>query len=156
MKHRIRAAGVILNEKQEILLVRHVDHIGEWWVPPGGGFNDQDFSTIDTVKREVFEETGLTVSVGPLLYVREFSETSTSTHHLETFYLITKYDGKETIENLKGLGGDEFIIKELKWFAQDDLTNMTVWPEELKSQFWKTDAVLNPTAKYLGVHVEPS
>ena len=156
MKHRIRAAGIIINEKQEILLVKHVDHTGEWWVPPGGGFNDQDFSTINTVKREVFEETGLTVNVGPLLYIREFSETSTCIHHMEIFYLITDYFGKETTENLKGLGGDEFIIKALKWFTQNNMGDITVWPEELKEEFWQTVSIHNPRAKYLGVHVEPS
>lgn len=155
MKHRIRAAGIIVNERQEILLVRHVDHTGEWWVPPGGGFDEQDFSTIDTVKREVFEETGLTVNVGPLLYVREFSETSTGIHHMEVFYLITEYSGKETMENLKGLGGDEFIIKELKWFSQSDFCHETVWPEELKGEFWQTISINKPPAKYLGVHAEP-
>ncbi|WP_432463299.1 NUDIX domain-containing protein [Agarivorans sp. QJM3NY_33] len=155
MKHRIRAGGVILNKNNEILLVRHVDHTGEWWVPPGGGFDDQDYSTIDTVKREVFEETGLTVQVGPLIYVREYSETSTSIHHLEVFYLVTEYFGKETIDNLKGLGGDEFLIKELKWFAQDDFDNVTVWPEELKDELWQDISISNPSVKYLGVHAEP-
>jgi len=155
MNHRIRAAGIILNEKQEILLVRHVDHIGEWWIPPGGGFADQDYSTIDTVKREVFEETGLTVEVGPLIYVREFSETSACIHHMEVFYLVTEYYGEETMENLKGLGGDEFMIKELKWFAQGDFSDVTVWPEELKNDFWQTISTNNWSVKYLGVHAEP-
>lgn len=134
--------------------MRHVDHTGEWWSPPGGGLSEQDFSTKDTVKREVFEETGLTVNVGPLIYVREFSETSTSIHHMEVFYVITKYCGKETIENLKGLGGDESTIKELKWFAQSDFRNETVWPEELKGEFWQTISIEKPLVKYLGVHAE--
>jgi ADP-ribose pyrophosphatase YjhB (NUDIX family) len=155
MKHRIRAAGIILNNEQKILLVRHIDHTGEWWVPPGGGFNDQDYSTIDTVKREVFEETGLTVNVGPLLYVREFSETSTGIHHLEVFYLITDFFGQETTENLKGLGGDEFMIKELKWFSQSEFNGITVWPEELKHEFWQTILDNELPARYLGVHAEP-
>jgi 8-oxo-dGTP pyrophosphatase MutT (NUDIX family) len=155
MKHRIRAAGIILNTKQELLLVRHVDHTGEWWVPPGGGLSEQDFSTMDTVQREVFEETGLTVDVGPLLYVREFSETSADIHHLEIFYLITRYRGKETLENLKGLGGDEFIIKELKWFGQNDFNDITVWPKELKNEFWQTISAVTLSVEYLGVHPEP-
>ncbi len=155
MKHRIRAAGIILNDNHEILLVRHVDHTGEWWIPPGGGFDDQDVSTIDTVKREVFEETGLTVEVGPLRYVREYSETSTGIHHMEVFYLITEYRGKETTKNLRGLGGDEFLIKELRWFDRDDFEDVTVWPVELKDEFWRNISKANPPVEYLGVHAEP-
>ncbi len=43
MKHRIRSA-VILIQDQKILLVKHVDPSTgvEWWVPPGGGLEDQD------------------------------------------------------------------------------------------------------------------
>ena len=51
---------------------------------------------------------------------------------MEIFYLVTKFNGKETTENLKGLGGDEFKIKELRWFSQDDFKGITVYPEELK------------------------
>ncbi|MGV8462417.1 NUDIX domain-containing protein, partial [Pseudomonas aeruginosa] len=41
----------------------------------GGGFESEcDESTKDTVRREFFEETGLRVDVGPLVYVREFAE----------------------------------------------------------------------------------
>lgn len=155
MRHRIRAAGIILNDRQRILLVRHVDHTGEWWGPPGGGFSSRDTSTVDTVKREVFEETGLTVDVGPLIYVREFSETSTGIHHMEIFYLITEYTGTETIENLKGQGGDEFMIKGLKWFAQNDFHHETVYPEELKNDFWQTVSADVRSARYLGAHTEP-
>jgi hypothetical protein len=39
MKHRIRAAAIIVNQNA-VLLVNHKHPANgfEWWVPPGGGF----------------------------------------------------------------------------------------------------------------------
>ncbi|MBE0772531.1 NUDIX domain-containing protein, partial [Escherichia coli] len=49
---------------------------------PGGGFESEcDESTKDTVRREFFEETGLRVDVGPLVYVREFAEPAAGRFH---------------------------------------------------------------------------
>ncbi|MGV8762965.1 NUDIX domain-containing protein, partial [Pseudomonas aeruginosa] len=74
LRHRIRAAGLLVVE-QRILLVRHEVGGDIYWIPPGGGFESEcDESTKDTVRREFFEETGLRVDVGPLVYVREFAE----------------------------------------------------------------------------------
>ena len=66
MRHRIRAAGILVDQDR-ILMVNENDDGRSYWVPPGGGFETQDGNTRNTVKREVWEETGLTVSVGELL-----------------------------------------------------------------------------------------
>ena len=54
--------GVILRNKK-ILLVHRRDY--DVWVMPGGGIEKSE-SLKECVKREVFEETGYRVSVGPL------------------------------------------------------------------------------------------
>lgn len=55
------AIGIILNEnRSKVLLVKRQDI--PFWVLPGGGIEDGENAT-DSVVREVFEETGLTVKV---------------------------------------------------------------------------------------------
>lgn len=60
--HIIAAAGVVLNERQEVLMVKH-NHSG--WVFPGGQVEVGE-NVIDAVKREVMEETGVSIEVGSL------------------------------------------------------------------------------------------
>ena len=67
MKHRIRAAAIIVGDDR-LLLVKHVHpQTGEtWWVPPGGGLEGTE-TIHECVKREVYEETGLTIETGKTL-----------------------------------------------------------------------------------------
>jgi ADP-ribose pyrophosphatase YjhB (NUDIX family) len=71
MEHRIRAAGILI-EDDKILLVRVKDHTGVYWIPPGRGMENEDATTKDALRREFREETNLRVKVGDLICVREF------------------------------------------------------------------------------------
>lgn len=63
--HIIAAAGIVLNERDEILLVKTERH---GWVFPGG-IVEAGENVIDAVKREVLEETGVDIGVGELFCV---------------------------------------------------------------------------------------
>ena len=60
--HILAAAGIVLNEQQEVLMVKH-NHAG--WVFPGGQVGVGE-NVIEAVKREVMEETGISIEVGEL------------------------------------------------------------------------------------------
>ncbi len=137
MKHRIRAA-VIIVDNNKILLVKHVHpETGyEWWVPPGGGVEEKDNSVFDCAKRETFEETNLEIDTSQIVYIREFFDNENQKLNIELFMLANHYEGTISLENLKGNGPDEFFIKEVKWFTKEELQNITVFPEILKDTFW--------------------
>lgn len=146
MKNRIRVATLLLKD-DKLLLVKHVDKTGfEWWVPPGGGLEGGE-TVLECAKREVFEETGLIVKIEKLAYVRQFI--SFENNNLELFFIGKVISGSETMKNLKGLD-DEHSIKELRYFTQKEFKNLTVFPEDLKSQFWKDKKKDFPTS-FLGV-----
>jgi ADP-ribose pyrophosphatase YjhB (NUDIX family) len=63
--HIIAAAGVVINENGEILLVKHHR---DGWVFPGGQVEEGE-NVIETVKREVMEEAGVEVDVGELFCI---------------------------------------------------------------------------------------
>ena len=69
--HIIAAAGVVLNDQNEVLLVNTPRH---GWVLPGG-IVEVGENVIDGVKREVMEETGVAVEVGELFCVSSNTET---------------------------------------------------------------------------------
>jgi len=157
LEHRVRAA-VILVQDGKILLVKHVDpSTGDtWWIPPGGGLLPQDRSIVDCAVREVFEETGLDVAVGKLIYLREFVEEPPAVHHVELFFLAKEFAGQLTMEHIKGKGPDEDFIRGLGWLGREEMQGRTVYPEHLVDGFWDDLAAGFPEARYLGVHVDQS
>ncbi|MBQ6165280.1 MAG: NUDIX hydrolase [Clostridia bacterium] len=63
--HIVAAAGIVINENDEILLVKHNR---DGWVFPGGQVEVGE-NVIDAVKREVMEETGVDIDVGEVFCI---------------------------------------------------------------------------------------
>lgn len=159
MQHRIRAAGLILDPEQRILLVREMDSLtgGEFWVPPGGGLEPQDVSIIDCLRRELLEETGLpATTVGRLVYLREFSETSRAVHHIELFFEVRAYHGTLNSGWPADSAAPPTLSRHARWFHQTDLQNLRIYPEELKREFWEERLSGIQHTKYLGTQLENS
>lgn len=63
--HIIAGAGIVINERQEILMVKTYN-VG--WVFPGGQVEVGE-NVIDAVKREIMEEAGIEVDVGEVFCI---------------------------------------------------------------------------------------
>ena len=63
--HIIAVSGIVLNEKDEVLMVKTHNH---GWVFPGGQVEVGE-NVIDAVKREIMEETGIDVEVGEVFCI---------------------------------------------------------------------------------------
>ncbi len=116
-QHRIRAAGIII-QNDALLLLRVKDGSGEYWIPPGGGLDACDAHTKDCVVRECYEEAGIQAQVGELLCVREFLETTVNRYHAEFFYHIPHFTGQPHLNNLQGLNDEDFI-QSVEWVKID-------------------------------------
>lgn len=71
---RKSARVVLLNDLEQIFLINSVDPAdaskGSWWELPGGGIDPGELSA-DTVKRELWEEGGLSrADVGPVVWTQ--------------------------------------------------------------------------------------
>ena len=64
------SARAIIQRGDELLVVRYEDEEGSWYVLPGGGQHHGE-SLESALLREVEEETGARIRVGPLRFVRE-------------------------------------------------------------------------------------
>ncbi len=151
MKHRIRSA-VIMIQDHKILLVKHVDPSTgeEWWVPPGGGLEDQDDSILSCAVRETFEETGLVFQLAGWFISREFVERSSQTRHVELYFLGTDFSGVPTLANVAGSGPDEDYIQQIAWLSREKIQGLTVFPLELQAEFWEDFTLRFPAVRYLG------
>ncbi len=105
--HRIGVALVAFNEEDELLLLRHVFHPETPWGLPGGWLGRHE-SPADGLVRELREETGLTVTIGPPALVTHQPGPS----HLIMAYLGTVQPGPITLSA---------EILEARWFALSDL-----------------------------------
>lgn len=127
------ARAVILNERQEVLLVRHTYTPG--WHFPGGGV-DKGESPRQAVIREVREEVGIIVEENPVIFECYFNVYG-GVDDIVSLYLIKKFQ----IQNFKSKE-----IAEAKWFSinrlPEDVSKATkrrigeIFFENKKSERW--------------------
>ena len=96
-RQRIAAYGVVRDEEGRLLLARaaHTLTIGGSWFLPGGGVQHGE-TPVDSVRREIEEESGLAVTVGPLLDVLSDVRTlpdGTSLHTVRLIYDVSSWHG---------------------------------------------------------------
>ena len=153
MRHRIRAAAIVV-EGDSVLLVQHqhddVSGGQSWWVPPGGGVEGAE-SLFECARRETLEETGLSVELNRIAYIREFVEPGY--HHCEVFLVADSYSGTVVTGRNPGTGvfDVDHMIKDVRFVRRDEMAGMTIYPEEIKTSLWDDLANGFPETRYLGV-----
>lgn len=138
MNLRPRAAAIILNESNELLVIRQKNPISgfEWWTLPGGGMEPEE-SVIDTIVREVDEECHLRCRPLKLIYMSEYVDYTINTHHLGMFFL-TLVDNLEDLQ----IGYDPEVeiqyIQECRFISEEELkaSHIPIFPPVFKEQFW--------------------
>lgn len=89
-KRRINVRGLVWRDGK-ILAVKHRNDDGSespYWALPGGGLDPME-DLRSGVKRELMEETGVSATVGNLLYVQQFrSERDNFEEELEFFFHV--------------------------------------------------------------------
>jgi len=120
-RQRIAAYGVCRDGDGRILLARASSSIslqGRWFLPGGGV--DHGESPTDSLVREMMEESGLTVTVGPLLHVLSDVRTlpdGTSLHTVRIIYEVASWSGTLRPE----VGGTTDAVG---WFSPEEVRDM--------------------------------
>src|SRR5438445_4688465 len=105
VKFTVSAAGIITNEKGQVLLLDHVLRPVSGWGVPGGFLNFGEQAEA-AFRREVQEETGLIVNDVSIHRIRTFKR------HIEIMFLA-KTTGKGEVRSRE--------ITELPWFDVEKL-----------------------------------
>ncbi len=120
-RQRIAAYGVCRDDESRILLARASPAItlqGRWFLPGGGVHHGE--SPIDSLTREIEEESGLAVSVGPLLDVLSDVRTipdGTTLHTVRIIYRVASWSGTLRPE----VGGTTDAVG---WFTPEEVQEM--------------------------------
>jgi len=128
---RIAARAVILNNNR-LLLVNAYKGRGDLWCAPGGGAEPHS-SLPDNLVREVFEETGLTITVKKPCLINEFHNPNGTFHQVEVFFRCVLSAGTLDPE----WEDPEAIVTLRRWVTRAELAAMTVRPKSLAAVAWQ-------------------
>ncbi len=130
---RISAKAIIINNGK-LFAMHHRDSDGTYYILPGGGQRNGE-SLIAAVKRECVEEAGIKVTVGEVMYIREyigdnheFAGQKPGFHQVEIMFKCEIVDGSG-IGNGKQM--DERQIG-VSWLLLDELDQYRLYPAILK------------------------
>ncbi len=136
---RLAVRGVILDENRLLLVNAWADPARDLWCAPGGGV-ERGQSLPDNLAREVHEETGLTVSVGPPCLVNEFHDPGGSFHQVEIFFRC-----KITAGRLDPAWRDpDGVVTRRGFFTQDEVAGLRLKPSSLTQIAWGRGFAYDP------------
>lgn len=138
-KPRLAARALILHEDRLLLVNAYPGARLDLWCAPGGGCEDGQ-SLPENLAREVHEETGLTIAVGPPVLVNEFHDPDTGFHQIDLFFRCTLATG-----DLDAAWVDpEGVVTERQFFSRAELASGRVRfkPDSLPDAAWGTSAAL--------------
>ena len=146
---RISAKAVVVVDGR-ILLLRHRDAGGEWYSLPGGGQKHGE-TLPEAVRRECLEETGLKVSMGRLLLIRdyiaanhEFAEEDAGAHQVELMFECDLIEG-----DAPRLGAlPDSMQTGAEWLELERLRDLRMYPKAVALIL--ADGVPEETGRYLG------
>lgn len=126
MAIRLAVRAVIVEEGRLLLVNAFPGDRSDLWCAPGGGV-EPHASLAENLTREVFEETGLGIEVGPPCLINEFHNPATGFHQVETFFRCRIVDGR-----LRHDWRDpEAVVERRRFFTEAELAGIRLKPDSL-------------------------
>ena len=123
---RLAVRAVIVEDNRLLLVNAFPGGQSNLWCAPGGGV-EPHASLPDNLFREVYEETGLRIRVGPPCLVNEFHNPDTGFHQVETFFRCRVVEGtlSETWKD------PEAIVDQRRFVTEAEMSHLHVKPSSL-------------------------
>lgn len=131
MTPRLAVRAVLLHENRLLMVNAWAKAARILWCAPGGGA-EVGQSLPDNLKREVMEETGLTVDVGPPCLVNEYNDPNGDFHQVEVFFRCKLVAG--TLQD--DWQDPEGIVHTRRFFSRDQLDGIRFKPSSLPDVAW--------------------
>lgn len=119
-RHRHAARALILDDKDRVLLLQARISGQAMWVTPGGGVERHECYA-SALQREVAEEVGVPLRVGPIVWVRRFSGADAGNIGPGGEFTEVFFSGRALDHEISPLRPDDYVIGH-KWWSVDELT----------------------------------
>lgn len=127
---KVSLRAIIIRD-EKALIARDINDPDIWEIP--GGRLDEEEGLEACLKRELVEELGVHIAVGPLIYAEQFHQTRDGVLSLLIAYEATLVDPDAPFK----LAPDE--VAEVKWVGKDELQHQKIYDNCLHAlkAYWK-------------------
>ncbi|MCZ8078694.1 MAG: NUDIX hydrolase [Rhodobacteraceae bacterium] len=139
--HRIAARALILLEDRLLLVNAYPSGKSDLWCAPGGGA-EPGHSLPDALIREVMEETGLSITVGPPALINEFHDPDRGFHQVDLFFRCTIIGGQIDTR----WKDPEGVVTDRRFFSRQELEqgHIRFKPDSLPAVAWGNQMLYDP------------
>ncbi len=134
---RLAVRGIVLHRGRLLLVNAYPGQQSDLWCAPGGGVEIGQ-SLPDNLRREIHEETGLTVTVGDPALVNEFHDPARGFHQTDIYFRCTIAAG----DPLADWADPEGIVNRRRLVTRDELAGLRVKPDSLADVAWGAGGIL--------------
>ena len=135
---RLAVRAILVHEGRLLIVNAYADQRGGLMCAPGGGV-EVGASLPDNLQREVFEETGLQITVGAPCLVNEFHDPKGSFHQVDVYFRCT-LKGGSTID--PAWRDTDDIVVERRWVTETELAQVHHKPDSLGPVAFGSDAAI--------------
>lgn len=142
---RLAVRAVILQADRLLLVNAYPGEESDLWCAPGGGV-ERHASLPDNLKREVYEETGLTIEVGAPCLINEFHDPERGFHQVDLFFRAKVVAGalQEDWQD------PEEIVHKRRFFSHDELAGIRIKPDSLAQVAFQRGFGYDPLERIVG------
>jgi 8-oxo-dGTP diphosphatase len=147
MKHRsprLAARALILHENRLLLVNAYPAGRSDLWCAPGGGV-EAGASLHDNLMREIHEETGLTIAIGPPALVNEFHDPATGFHQVDLFFRCTITGG--VIDST--WRDPAHVVTDRRFFSRDEMATIRFKPDRMPEAAWEGGMIYDPLERLI-------
>lgn len=124
---RLAVRAVLVHEDRLLVVNAYADPAVDLMCAPGGGV-ERGSSLPDNLRREVFEETGLQITVGAPCLVNEFHDPEGSFHQVDIYFRCTLAGSAQLDPNWRDT---ENVVSLRRWVSRDELALIRHKPDSL-------------------------
>lgn len=136
---RLAVRAIILHENRLLLVNAWPEAKSDLMCAPGGGV-ERGSSLPDNLVREVYEETGLDITVGAPCLVNEFHDPGGSFHQVDVYFRCTLLSAPTLDPAWEDV---DAIVTDRRWVTRRQMQDIRVKPDSLAAVVWgDTGAVL--------------